>query len=70
MTPLGTLDLPVKRGEPAETRIPGYEQSRHIAARIGLPADEVGGYDLAFALDGEPQHSHRTTISVVLRERN
>lgn len=62
---LGNLDIPVPPREPAVTRIPGYEINSHVAARIKLPGDAFGGYDLSFALDGEPAHRHKATISVV-----
>jgi hypothetical protein len=67
MVELGRLAVPLEVGVPLGAHIPGYELNRHCALRIMLPADTIGGYDLAFSLDGAPAHEHRTTISVVLK---
>jgi len=63
---LGTLDIPIESREPSPSRIPGYEINANVGARIAFEPDQVGGYDLSFALDGEAEHRHKTTLSVVL----
>lgn len=63
---LGELPIPVPPRKPARTHLPGYEINAHVGARIEFEAESEGGYDLAFALDGQPEHRHKTTISVVL----
>lgn len=64
---LGRLSIPIEPGVPPAGRIAGYELNRHVAAQVVLPADTRGGYDLAFGLDGVPDHRHRATISVLLK---
>lgn len=63
---LGELSIPVGPRMPGANHIPGYEINRHVATRISIPAEVPGGYDLSFALDREPAHEHKTTVSVVL----
>ncbi|MDX6681990.1 MAG: hypothetical protein QOG94_2029 [Solirubrobacteraceae bacterium] len=63
---LGALDLPVFPRVPAPFRLPGYELSAHDVARISFRPDREGGYDLSFALDGEPDHRNKATIAVKL----
>lgn len=65
---LGTLDINPRAALP--TQIPGYEINANLGARIGFEPYDEGGYDLSFALDGEAQHRHKTTLSVILRESN
>lgn len=65
---LGRLQLPVGVRVPAPTHLPGYELNAALGARISFTAESEGGYDLSFALDGEAQHQHKTTVSVVLRK--
>lgn len=60
-----TLDIPIVPREPTLHHIPGYELNCHLGAQILMTADELGGYDLSFAVDDEPQHHVRTTLSVV-----
>jgi len=67
MVELGRLSVPIERRGPGPNAIPGYEINRHVACRISIPADVEGGHDLSFALDRDPAHKHRTTISVVIR---
>ncbi len=62
---LGRLDIPVPPRVPGPRHIPGYEINHHVATRISIPVDVAGGYDLSFALDREPAHQHKTTVSVV-----
>jgi hypothetical protein len=62
---LGELSVPVPPRKPGRTHLPGYELNAHVGARITFDADAEGGYDLAFALDGEPEHRQKATISVV-----
>lgn len=62
---LGAFDVPVDPRAPTPTHIPGYEINHHLAARIVFDAQEYGGYDLSFALDGQVAHHQKTTISVV-----
>jgi len=64
---LGELSVPVPPRKPDRTHLPGYELNAHVGARIAFEPHVGGGYDLAFALDGEPEHRHKTTLSVVLR---
>jgi hypothetical protein len=64
---LGRLPIPVAPRRPGRNRIPGYEINHMLAARIDLPADTAGGYDLSFAIDRQAQHHQKTTISVVMR---
>jgi hypothetical protein len=63
---LNVLDLPVFPRVRAAHRLPGYELSAHEGARIAFQPSSEGGYDLSFALDGEPIHQHKATISVKL----
>jgi hypothetical protein len=65
---LGTLSIPVEPRVPGPAHIAGYEINAHVAARINFEADVEGGYDLSFALDREPAHRQKTTISVVLAQ--
>ncbi len=65
MEVLGELSIPVTPRRPGSGHLPGYEINAHVGARIAFDADAEGGYDLAFALDGETEHRHKTTISVV-----
>jgi hypothetical protein len=65
LEPLGEFDIPIDPRSPAPSHLPGYEINHHVPARIEFEAADAGGYDLAFALDGEPQHQHKTTISVI-----
>ena len=69
MAELGRLNIPVRRTVPGSSHVPGYELNAHVAARILLPADVPGGYDLSFALDHEPAHRVKTTITVVPRPK-
>lgn len=62
---VGVLDVPIAPREPVPTHIAGYEINHTVGVRIDFEADRHGGYDLAFALDGESQHRHKSTISVV-----
>lgn len=64
---LGRLVIPVPPRDRATSHFPGYEINAHLATRISLPGDTIGGYDLSFALDDEPEHRHRSTISLVLK---
>jgi len=66
MDVLGELPIAVEPRRPGRGNLPGYELNAHVGARIAFDADAEGGYDLAFSLDGEPEHRHRTTVSVVL----
>jgi hypothetical protein len=59
------FDVPIEPRAPAATYIEGYEINHHVGLRIDFEADQLGGYDLAFALDGQPEHRHKTTLSVV-----
>jgi hypothetical protein len=68
LTEVGSLPVLIAPRAPAETHIPGYEINHTTGARIDFEADKYGGYDLSFALDGEPQHRHKTTISIVAPE--
>lgn len=63
---LGTLDMPIEPRTSPRGRIPGYEINANIGVRIAFEPDQEGGYDLSFALDGEAQHRHKTTLSVLL----
>ena len=63
---LNVLDLPVFPLVPAAHRLPGYELSAHVAARIAFHANSEGGYDLSFALDGQIQHRHKSTMGIKL----
>ncbi|MEA2370991.1 MAG: hypothetical protein QOH12_1385 [Solirubrobacteraceae bacterium] len=63
---LGTLDIPIEPRTSLPGRIPGYEINANVGARIAFEPDQEGGYDLSFALDGEAQHRHKTTLSVLL----
>lgn len=65
---IGTLDLPVYPRAALATHIPGYEINANLGARIAFEPYDEGGYDLSFALDGEAQHRHKTTLSAILRE--
>lgn len=67
---LGALDIPVSPRAPSASHIQGYEINYNVGARIAFEPDQQGGYDLSFALDGEPQHRHKTTISVIVRDSN
>jgi len=67
---LNVLELPVLPRVPSPHRLPGYELSAHDGARISFQPDREGGYDLSFALDGEPDHRHKATISVKLLDSN
>ncbi len=62
---VGAFDVPILPRVPAPSRIPGYEINYHLAARIDFEADQYGGFDLSFAIDSEPQHHQKTTMSVV-----
>jgi hypothetical protein len=62
---LGELSIPVAPRKPDRTHLPGYELNAHLGARIAFDGYAEGGYDLAFALDGQPEHRHKTTLSVV-----
>jgi hypothetical protein len=57
--------VPIAPRAPSPSHIPGYEINHHLAMRIDFEADIYGGWDLAFALDGETRHGLRTTLSVV-----
>jgi hypothetical protein len=61
----GFLDVPIEPRAPAPTHLPGYEINHTLGLRVDFPAFAYGGYDLSFALDGQPQHRQKTTISVV-----
>lgn len=67
---LGVLDVPVYPRTALPTRIEGYEINANLGARVAFEPREPGGYDLSFALDGEPQHKHKTTISVIVADSN
>lgn len=56
---LGVLGVPVLPRVRAPHRLPGYELSAHEGARISFRPDIEGGYDLSFALDGQPEHRHK-----------
>ncbi|MCP9491007.1 MAG: hypothetical protein MSC31_14210 [Solirubrobacteraceae bacterium MAG38_C4-C5] len=62
---VGVLEVPIAPRSPKPGHIPGYEINHNIGVRIDFEADQYGGYDLSFALDGYAQHRHKTTISVV-----
>jgi len=62
---VGALDVPIAPRAPAASHIPGYEINHHVPVRIDFEADQYGGYDLSFGLDGEAQHRQKTTLSVV-----
>lgn len=62
---VGVLEVPTAPRSPKPDHIPGYEINHNVGVRIDFEADEYGGYDLSFALDGSAQHRHKTTISVV-----
>ena len=66
----GALDVPVRPRTATTNHIPGYEINHHVGVRIDFEADQPGGYDLSFALDGHPQHHCKTTLSVVLPDSN
>jgi hypothetical protein len=51
---------------PGPNHISGYEINADLGARIASYPDRERGYDLSFAGDGVPDHSHKATISVVL----
>jgi hypothetical protein len=61
---LDVLDLPVFPLVPGPNRLPGYELSTHVGARISFQPRSQGGRDLSFALDGQTEHRHKSTISV------
>jgi hypothetical protein len=61
----GRLRVPIPPRSPTSSHLPGYEINHHIGMRIDFEADIYGGWDLAFALDDEAQHDHRTTLSIV-----
>ncbi len=65
---VGRLQIPVDPRAPAATHIPGYELNHVIGTRIDFEADMAGGYDLSFAVDGQAQHRHKVTLSVVVQE--
>lgn len=67
---VGALDVPIPPRTPTESHIPGYEINHNIGLRIDFEADQLGGYDLSFALDGQTQHRHKTTLSVVAVDSN
>lgn len=67
---VAALDLPVLPIVPARHRLPGYDLSNHVGARIAFEPSSEGGYDLSFALDGKPDTRHNTTISVRLLDSN
>jgi len=62
---VGVLDVPIAPRSPKPGHIPGYEINHNVGVRIDFEADQLGGYDLSFALDGSAQHRHKTTVSVV-----
>lgn len=65
------IDVPVPLLVRARHRLPGYELSTHVGARIAFSPGSEGGYDLTFAVDGgEPDHRHDATISVRLLDSN
>ncbi len=64
---VGRLQVPVDVRTPTATHIPGYELNHAIGARVDFEADMAGGYDLSFAMDGQAQHRHKTTLSVVVQ---
>lgn len=62
---VGTLDVPIEPRAAPRSHIPGYEINHNVPVRIDFEADQYGGYDLSFGLDGQAQHRHKTTLSVV-----
>jgi hypothetical protein len=62
---VGAFDVQIEPREPAPSHIAGYEINYHVPARINFEADQYGGFDLSFALDGEAAHALKTTMSVV-----
>jgi len=67
---LGQLAVPVFPRLPTPSHIPGYEINHNLGARIAFAPDQPGGYDLSFGLDGKAQHSHKTTLSIILSDSN
>jgi hypothetical protein len=59
------FDVPIESRALVATYIEGYEINHHVGLRIDFEADRLGGSDSAFALDGQPEHRHETTLSVV-----
>jgi hypothetical protein len=65
LVPRGMLAVPIESRLPTTAHIPGYELNHHVPVRIDFEPDEFGGHDLSFALDGQPAHPQKTTLSVV-----
>lgn len=64
--PVGTLDYPVAPRAPAPTARPGDEINHQFRVDVRIPLDAEGGYDLAFALDGNRDQRHTISITVVM----
>jgi hypothetical protein len=65
---LGTLDHPIEPRRPGPDHVPGYEINHHFRVDVTIPLDVAGGYDLAFALDGNRDQRHTFALSVIVRE--
>jgi hypothetical protein len=65
--PLGTLEHRIGPRLPGPNARPGDEINHNFVLDIGIPLDVAGGYDLAFALDGERVQRHTLTITAVVR---